>query len=55
MGIKVLSCPDIQISIIMSLWLALFTLAAGLLWDQKDGFLISYRGRPHPEVWLTAD
>lgn len=37
-------------SIIVSLSLALFTLAARLLWDQKDVFLISYWGRPHPEV-----
>lgn len=41
-----------QKSIIVSLSLALFTLAAGLLWDQKDVFLISYWGRPHPEVQL---
>ncbi len=41
-----------QKSTIVSLSLALFTLAAGLLWDQKDVFLISYWGRPHPEVQL---
>lgn len=39
-----------QKPIIVSLSLALFTLAAGLLWDQKDVFLISYWGRQHPEV-----
>lgn len=41
-----------QKSIIVSLSLALFILAARLLWDQKDVFLISYWGRLHPEVQL---
>lgn len=41
-----------QNSIIVSLSLALFTLAARLLWDQKDIVLISYWGSLHLEVQL---
>lgn len=46
------SSLEMQKPIIVSLSHALFILEAGLLWDQKDVFLIKYWGRLHLQVQL---